>query len=130
MKKSIVYATVLLLALGAQSSAFAGDMPMLAAPESAVSSAELLTSARNAIAAKDWTRAISHLQTAARDDAGNADVHNLLGYSYRKQTTPNLAKAFALSDARTATNAKAPDLRKMFGTDKRFEAIRAVLKTR
>ncbi|MEI6355715.1 MAG: hypothetical protein WCP53_01285, partial [Verrucomicrobiota bacterium] len=42
----------------------------------------------------------------------------------------NLAKAFALSDARTATNAKAPDLRKMFGTDKRFEAIRAVLKTR
>jgi tetratricopeptide (TPR) repeat protein len=93
MKKSIVYATVL-LALGAQSSAFAGDMPMVAAPESVVSSAEHLTSARNAIAAKDWTRAISHLQTAAKDDAGNADVHNLLAYSYRKQAKPDLPRAF------------------------------------
>ena len=34
------------------------------------------------------------LQDAARDEPGNADLHNLLGYSYRKQTTPNLARAF------------------------------------
>lgn len=93
MKKSIVYAAVL-LALGAQISAFAGDMPMMAAPEPVVSSAEYLTSARTAIAAKDWARAISQLQTALKDDAGNADVHNLLAYSYRKQAKPDLPKAF------------------------------------
>ena len=29
-----------------------------------------------------------------RDEPRNADIHNLLGYSYRKQATPDLPKAF------------------------------------
>lgn len=93
MRKSIVYAAVL-LALCSQSSAFAADMPMMAVPESVVSTEEHLTLARNAIASNDWSRAISQLRKAVRDDAGNADVHNLLAYSYRKQAKPNLPKAF------------------------------------
>ena len=37
---------------------------------------------------------MSELNTAAREEPRNADVHNLLGYSYRKRATPDLAKAF------------------------------------
>lgn len=55
---------------------------------------ERLASARKAIQAKDWPSAVRELTTAARDDPGNADVHNLLGFSYRKQARPDLAKAF------------------------------------
>jgi Flp pilus assembly protein TadD len=55
---------------------------------------ERLTLAREAIQKKDWRRALAELNIAARDEPRNADVHNLLGYSYRKQATPNLAKAF------------------------------------
>jgi Flp pilus assembly protein TadD len=55
---------------------------------------ERLTTARKAIDAKDWSRAMSELNTAVRDEPRNADVHNLLGYSYRKRANPDLAKAF------------------------------------
>jgi Flp pilus assembly protein TadD len=55
---------------------------------------ERLTLAREAIKSKDWRKALAELNIAARDEPRNADVHNLLGYSYRKQATPNLAKAF------------------------------------
>ena len=56
--------------------------------------ADRLASARKAIEVKDWNGALSQLETAARAEPRNAEVHNLLGYSYRKQATPNLAKAF------------------------------------
>ena len=55
---------------------------------------ERLATARKAIDAKDWNRAMSELNVAAREEPRNADVHNLLGYSYRKRATPDLAKAF------------------------------------
>lgn len=55
---------------------------------------ERLLSARNAILAKDWRKALAELDEALRDEPRNADVHNLLGYSYRMQATPNLSKAF------------------------------------
>jgi Flp pilus assembly protein TadD len=58
------------------------------------SASERLETARQAIAAKDWKRSLAELNLAARDEPRNADVHNLLGYSYRKQAQPNLAKAF------------------------------------
>ena len=38
---------------------------------------------RQAIEAEDWERAASFLERAARSDTGNADVFNLLAYSYR-----------------------------------------------
>jgi Flp pilus assembly protein TadD len=41
--------------------------------------------ARRAIAAKDWVHALSELNTAAREESRNAEVHNLLGYSQLKQ---------------------------------------------
>lgn len=42
-----------------------------------------LSKARALIAQKDWTAAIAELDRLARRDAKNADVQNLLGYSYR-----------------------------------------------
>jgi Flp pilus assembly protein TadD len=55
---------------------------------------ERLTAARNAIVGKDWGRAMRELNAALREDPRNADVHNLLGYSYRKRSSPDLARAF------------------------------------
>jgi Flp pilus assembly protein TadD len=38
---------------------------------------------KKAIEAKDWNAAIKSLTAAAQRDSGNADIQNLLGYSYR-----------------------------------------------
>ena len=38
---------------------------------------------KQAIEAQDWERAASHLERAAKSDPRNADVFNLLAYSYR-----------------------------------------------
>lgn len=56
--------------------------------------AERLANARNAIKTQDWNVSIFELSAVVREQPGNADAHNLLAYSYRKQPTPNLAKAF------------------------------------
>lgn len=56
--------------------------------------AERLTKARKAMEAKDWARAKTELDAALREEPRNADVHNLLGYSYRKRPNPDLPKAF------------------------------------
>ncbi|WP_291013420.1 tetratricopeptide repeat protein [Hydrogenophaga sp.] len=87
--KSITSILLLAAAL-AWSGAHAADTPSNLGP----TVSERLTTARAAIAAKDWSRALSELNTAAREEPRNAEVHNLLGYSHRKQATPNLAKAF------------------------------------
>ncbi len=55
---------------------------------------EQLVAARAAIAAKDWSRAIAELNAAVKLEPRNADAHNLLGYSHRKQARPDLARAF------------------------------------
>jgi Tfp pilus assembly protein PilF len=55
---------------------------------------ERLSAARKAIDAKDWNRALNELSAAERDDPRNFDVQNLMGYSYRKRASPDLAKAF------------------------------------
>jgi len=55
---------------------------------------ERLSVARTAIDAKDWNKALNELNLAAKEDPRNADVQNLLGYSYRKRSNPDLAKAF------------------------------------
>ena len=39
---------------------------------------------RRAIEAKDWNAAIQALTAAEKRDTRNADIHNLLGYAYRK----------------------------------------------
>ena len=48
--------------------------------------------AEKAVDAGDYRGALPHLKQALEDDPKNADVHNLLGYSYRK--LGNTAKAF------------------------------------
>ncbi len=44
-----------------------------------------------AVRAKDWDKAIYHLEIVARAEPANADVQNLLGYSYRNQKKYDLA---------------------------------------
>lgn len=56
--------------------------------------AERMANARAAIKANKWKDAQGELKVALVDDPKNADAHNLLAYSYRKQTTPDLPKAF------------------------------------
>jgi tetratricopeptide (TPR) repeat protein len=74
--------------------AYAADTPDSNPSVRAPSVNDRLAAARNAINAKDWTRAMSELNVAVREDPRNADVHNLLGYSYRKRAAPDITKAF------------------------------------
>jgi Flp pilus assembly protein TadD len=84
-----------LLAFAAASlSVHAADIPGSNPSARSPSVSERLANARSAIDGKDWNRAMSELNAAVREDPRNADVHNLLGYSYRKRATPDLPKAF------------------------------------
>ena len=56
---------------------------------------ERIQSAQKAIQAKDWRRAQTELNAALRDEPRNADIHNLLGYTARKSSPPQLPQAFA-----------------------------------
>lgn len=67
---------------------FAADTP------SAPNASARLVTARQAIDAKDWSRAMFELNQAVRDEPRDADVHNLLGYTYRKRAAPDIGKAF------------------------------------
>jgi Flp pilus assembly protein TadD len=78
------------LALAVAALAHAADTPDVKVP----SVSERLATARTAIQAKNWNAALRELTVAVRDEPRNADVHNLLGYSYRKRAAPDLAKAF------------------------------------
>ncbi len=46
---------------------------------------------RKAVAAKDWSSALKALTTAAQKEPDNADIHNLLGFSYRNSGQLDLA---------------------------------------
>jgi len=72
--------------------AFAADIPS-AAPAPAAAPKVDLAPARALIAKKDWNGAITELDREARKDPNNADVHNLLGYSYRN--AGQIDKAFS-----------------------------------
>ena len=72
-------ASVLFLASAPVGQAAGGAPP---APSSNVTNE--LTEAQLLIDRKDWTGALVELKRALRKDRKNADVHNLMGYSYRK----------------------------------------------
>jgi Tfp pilus assembly protein PilF len=74
-------------------SAIAADTPTYTAPATPAAP-ERIAAARAAIQAKDWKKAISELNVAVKEQPKNADAHNLLAYSHRKQAQPNLPKAF------------------------------------
>ncbi len=78
----------------AAAAAHAADTPGTNPAVKATPVGERLAAARKAIDIKDWTSAMNELNAAVRDEPRNADVHNLLGYSWRKRATPDLAKAF------------------------------------
>ncbi|TMG99244.1 MAG: tetratricopeptide repeat protein [Betaproteobacteria bacterium] len=63
----------------------------------AESSKDALAGAREHIAAKRWSAAIDELKRVNATD--NADWNNLMGYSMRKQKTPDFAAAEAYYDA-------------------------------
>jgi Flp pilus assembly protein TadD len=88
--KHVLSALALGLLLGA-AAAYAADTGGSTAQPTA---SERVQTARDAIKSKDWKRAVAELKLAVRDEPRNADAHNLLGYSYRKQAKPDLAKAF------------------------------------
>jgi Flp pilus assembly protein TadD len=85
-----LFAATLALSAFAHAADTPGSNPSVAAPNVN----QRLAQARQAIAASDWTRAMAELNQAVREEPRNADVHNLLGYSWRKRATPDLAKAF------------------------------------
>lgn len=63
--------------------AVANDEPSYKAPEAAAGDTSGLTKAREAIAAKDYSGAIRILFGLSQSNPQNADVQNLMGYSYR-----------------------------------------------
>ena len=60
-----------------------GGTSSYGAPAAAASDSSQMTKARGAIAAKDWSGAIAILYRLSQSDPKNADVQNLLGFSYR-----------------------------------------------
>jgi tetratricopeptide (TPR) repeat protein len=83
------FAGVLLASPGAWAADTTPDPMPAAAPK-----LDRMASGRAAIKAADWKKAISELSAAVKEQPGNADAHNLLAYSFRKQATPDLPKAF------------------------------------
>lgn len=86
----ICIAALLALSTSAFNLAHAADTPSTPAP----TVSERMGNARDSIKANKWQPAIAELRIAVREEPKNADAHNLLAYSYRKQAKPDLAKAF------------------------------------
>ena len=82
-------AGVLLASPGARAADTTPDPTPAAAPK-----VDRMASGRAAIKSSDWKKAISELSAAVKEQPGNADAHNLLAFSFRKQATPDLPKAF------------------------------------
>ena len=76
--------------MSACSVALANDTPTETEP----SAAQRMAAATSAIQAKSWALAITELKATVKVDPRNADAHNLLAYSYRKQSKPDLPMAF------------------------------------
>ena len=90
---SLIAATVMMLHTGL--SVAADSMPEpTSKPAKTVGSKERITIAREAIKAKDFKKSIAELTLAVQEHPGNADLYNLLGFSYRKQANPDLPRAF------------------------------------
>ena len=70
--------------------ALADDTPTDTRP----TAVQRMAAATSAIQAKSWALAITELKAAVKEDPRNADAHNLLAFSYRKQSKPDLPTAF------------------------------------
>ncbi len=95
IKHTVIAALLATTALAFTLPAIAADTPgSNPSVSSAPSAAERMATARKAIEAKDWRKSQSELTAVVKDEPRNADAHNLLAYSYRKASSPNLGKAF------------------------------------
>jgi Tfp pilus assembly protein PilF len=92
--KPVLFALVATLAVVQALPTFAADTPTFGPTPSAPTASDQISAARQAIERKNWSRAQSDLKSVVRDEPNNADAHNLLAYTYRKQDKPDLAKAF------------------------------------
>lgn len=88
--KHLLIPAILAFSLACLSVQAADTGPVVTPP----TASERIDIARQAIRNKEWRKALAELNRAVRDEPRNADIHNLLGYSYRKQASPNLPKAF------------------------------------
>ena len=89
MKALLLSTALLLAALAVQAADTPGTSPNV--PQPTVQ--DRLASARKAVGKHDWSGALRELNVALREDPQNADVHNLLGYTYRKRSSPDIVKA-------------------------------------
>jgi Flp pilus assembly protein TadD len=89
MKALLLPTALLFAALAVQAADTPGVSPNV--PQPTVQ--DRLDNARKAVAKKDWSGALRELNVALREDPQNADVHNLLGYTYRKRSSPDMVKA-------------------------------------
>jgi Flp pilus assembly protein TadD len=87
--KTLLLLTALMLVLPAPMVAYAAGTETQPA---AVARDPDYEAGKAAIEAMNWKLAIDHLNRAAARDPGNADIHNWLGYAYRK--SGNLDAAF------------------------------------
>ena len=90
MKVPFVLTALLLAAVAAPAADTPEPSPRVAQPTLNAR----LANARQAVDRKDWSAAQRELNVAVREAPQNADVHNLLGYTYRKRLSPDLVKAF------------------------------------
>ena len=89
MKALLLPTALLCAALAVQAADTPGVSPNVQQP----TVQDRLANARKAVAKNDWSGAMRELNVALREDPQNADVHNLLGYTYRKRSSPDIAKA-------------------------------------
>ncbi|QJR13783.1 tetratricopeptide repeat protein [Usitatibacter palustris] len=99
--KRIASTCLVALALAAPAVAFAEASEYQPRAEATASDYD---DALKAINRKDWRKAITSLESAARVDPSNADIQNLLGYSNRKNG--NLDAAFKHYDRALQLNPK------------------------
>lgn len=78
--KQIIAALLFAIGACAAPSAFAAGTDETPAAPVAVSDLE---EGRKAVQARQWARAITHLDKALARDRNNPDIHNLLGFSHR-----------------------------------------------
>ena len=90
MKTSIALSAFLLAAGAACAADTPGASPSVPQP----SVQERLANARKAVDRKDWSTAQRELTVVVREAPQNADAHNLLGYTYRKRGSPDMARAY------------------------------------
>ncbi len=70
--------------------AHAADVPVMNVP----TVNQRMKAARTAIEKLDWRSALYETSRVVETEPANADAHNLLAYTYRRQDKPDLPKAF------------------------------------